>query len=46
MKKTFMNYGNFGKCMELSANGTTIRITCDIGPRIIYLARENGINMM
>lgn len=42
-KTTYKNYGN---CIEISNGKITLKVTCDIGPRVIYLAGQDNINLM
>lgn len=46
INKSYVNYGKYGKCYELSAGGVVMRITVDLGPRIIYLSRDNQENLL
>lgn len=41
----YVNYEGYGKCVEISADGQKMLITCDIGPRIIYYSLNGGENI-
>lgn len=40
------DYGNFGKCLVLCNGIVTVRITVDVGPRIIYYALDGCANVL
>lgn len=42
----FVDYEGYGKCVELSADGQRMLITCDVGPRIIYYAIDGSENIL
>ena len=39
-------YGNFGKCLVMRNDKVTVRITVDVGPRIIYYALNGCKNVL
>jgi hypothetical protein len=41
MKATYSEYKNFGKVYEMREGDMVVRVTTDIGPRIIYFGTEN-----
>lgn len=45
VKVDYVNYGDYGKCVEIKSDTQTMRITCELGPRIIYLAIDGKENI-
>lgn len=41
-----VNYSTFGNCLEISNGKVIVRVTTDIGPRIIYFGGVDEDNMM
>lgn len=37
---SYENYQNYGKCMVMKNNGLTVKVTVDVGPRIIYFGND------
>ena len=40
------SYSIYGKCVSISNGSVEIKVTTDVGPRIIYLGIDGGKNMM
>lgn len=40
------NYGKYGECVSISAGGVKILVTTQIGPRIIYMGKNGGPNVL
>lgn len=45
LKMNYIDYDGYGKCLEMTADGQRMLVTCDIGPRIIYFSLENEPNL-
>ena len=45
MKKEYVDYKSFGKCLSLSNGKTKLLITADFGPRVIFFGKDGGQNL-
>lgn len=46
VNKNYVDYSIYGKCLEITDGNIKLLVTCQLGPRVVYFGKADGVNFM